>query len=103
SRSMATGIGQFVDLLGALVQHQFELGGVACFVGELAAQLDDDAAQFVNISFQLGDVGASFLLVDYGFLTCGGSCATFAAIRRASPLLNNLAAVQKIDLPVLLS
>jgi hypothetical protein len=32
-------------------EQVFELGGVARFIGEVAAELDDDRAQFVDISF----------------------------------------------------
>jgi len=47
-----------IDGLCSLPHHQFKLGGIARFIGEVAAELDDGRAQLVNISFQLADVGA---------------------------------------------
>ena len=53
-------VGELIDAFGALEQQGLELSDVTLLVAEFVAQLDDDCAQFVDISFKLGDVGAGF-------------------------------------------
>jgi len=50
---------ELVDAFHALVQHQFELGGVADFGCEVVAQSDEFTAQGVDLVFQLGDAGVA--------------------------------------------
>ena len=42
-----------VDGLCPLLQYQFELGGVACFVFDLAAQANDGGWELVDMPLQL--------------------------------------------------
>ena len=46
-----------VDGLCPLLQYQFELGGVACFVFDLAAQANDGGWELVDMPLQLLDGG----------------------------------------------
>ena len=46
---------QGVDSFQALVQHQFELNGIAFFVCELAAQAADGHAQLIVLAFDGGE------------------------------------------------
>ena len=45
-----------IDGLCSLPQHQFKLGGVACFIGEVTAEPDVLGAQLINGVLQWGDV-----------------------------------------------
>ena len=49
---------ELIDALHALSKHQFEPGSVSRFIGEVAAQLDDDGFKRVDFVFQRGDIGA---------------------------------------------